>query len=185
MLRNQLRPMQDTLQANWGWLLALGFILFFLGIFAISLATLTTIITVIFLGALILVSGILLLLDTFKFWWGNWLGFFLHLIMGVIYVIVGGMLIQSPLAASISLTLLLGIFYVAIGLIRLLYTFTISIAHRGFRFLNAFITLLLGILILLSWPSSSLFIIGLFVGIDLLVVGISYIMIALSVDTTL
>lgn len=173
------RDVGDSLRLNWGWLLTLGIILFLLGIYAISLDTLTTLITVIFLGALILISGILILLDTFKFWWGNWLGFFLHFIIGVLYVVVGWMLIQNPISASISLTLLLGIFYVIVGLVRLIYTFSISVPQTGWRVFNSLITLVLGILILASWPSSSLFIIGLFVGIDLLVVGMSYIMIAL------
>lgn len=183
MLGGQLSSMQESMRLNWGWLLALGIILFLLGILAISLDTLTTLITVIFLGALILVGGILILLDSFKFWWGKWLGFFLHLITGVLYVLVGWMLIQSPVAASISLTLLLGVFYVVVGFMRLIYTFSVRVVPQlGWRAFNALITFLLGILILASWPSSSLFIIGLFVGIDLLVVGMSYIMIALSID---
>lgn len=176
----QLSSIQQSIRLNWGWLLTLGIFLFLLGIFAISLSTLTTLVTVMFLGALILVSGILILFDTFKFWWGEWGGFVLHLLMGAIYVIVGGMLLQSPLVASISLTLLLGIFYLVIGVVRLIYSFSVRVPQTGWRVLNALITLLIGILILAAWPSGSLFIIGLFVGIDLLVAGIAYMMIALT-----
>lgn len=165
---------------NWGWFFIWGLLLLILGVVAISAATLTTILSVLFLGFLLLISGIVIIIDTFSFWWHKWSGFILHLILGILYVAVGVMLIKSPLSASISLTLLLGAFYLTIGIFRIIYSLSVRVPRWGWSFFNAIISLLLGILILSSWPQSSLFIIGLFVGIDLIFTGWVYIMAALA-----
>ncbi len=165
---------------NWGWFLIWGIVLFILGIIAIGATTFTTLFSVIFLGTLLLLSGIVIIIDAFSFWWHKWSGFFLHLLIGILYGATGVMLIQSPAIASISITLLLGIFYLAVGIFRIIYSLSLRTPRWGWGFFNGLISLLLGILILASWPASGLFIIGLFVGIDLLFCGISYIMTALA-----
>lgn len=161
---------------NWGWFLLWGILLLILGIFAISATTLTTLISVIFLGFVILISGIIVIIDSFSFWWRKGSGFFFHLLMGILYFIVGVMLVKSPLVGSLSITLLLGVLYTVMGIFRLIASMSLRSPRWGWGFLNGIISLLLGILILSSWPQSSLFIIGLFVGIDLIFTGWAYIM---------
>lgn len=165
---------------NWGWFLLWGIALLILGIIAIGATTLTTLFSVIFLGFLLLFGGTVIVIDTFTFWWRKWGGFFLHLMIGLLYCAAGVILIKSPALASISITFFLGIFYVAVGIARMIYTLSLRTPKWGWAFFNGLISLLLGILILASWPQSGLFIIGLFVGIDLLFSGWSYIMAALG-----
>lgn len=165
---------------NWGWFFLWGIALFILGMTAIGATTFTTLFSVIFLGSLLLLGGVIIIIDAFSFWWHKWSGFFLHLIIGIFYCAIGVMLIQSPAIASISITLLLGIFYLAVGIFRLIYSLSLRTPMWGWGFFNGLISLLLGILILASWPASGLFIIGLFVGIDLLFCGLSYIMTAFA-----
>ncbi len=173
-------PYLSAFSKNWGWFLIWGLLLLLLGIVAISAATFTTILSVIFLGFVLLISGIVIIIDTFSFWWHKWSGFVLHLILGVLYVVAGIMLIKSPILASVSLTLLLGVFYLTLGIFRIIYSLSVRAPRWGWSFFNAVISLLLGILIITSWPQSSLFIIGLFVGIDLIFTGWVYIMSALA-----
>lgn len=163
------------------WFFWLGLALTVLGIAAISAATLTTVITVTVLGLFITLGSVFLILDTLKFWWGNWGGFFLHLIVAILYLIAGLMLIEYPLIGSMSITFILGVAYVVIGMFRLIYVFNTRLHGSSVAFFNGLISLLIGILILQSWPDSSLFILGLFVGIDLLFVGLAYIFMSLSV----
>lgn len=169
-----------TLKSHWGWFFVLGLALIVLGVFAIGAAFFTTILSVILLGIIIAIAGIAILLDTFQSWWNEWGGFFLHLIIGLLYIAAGTLLINKPLLGSISITLLLGIFYTIVGISRLISYSTWKTTHWGWGFFNGLISLLLGVLILANWPSSSLYIIGLFVGIDLLVVGWTYMMISLA-----
>lgn len=165
---------------NWLRFLTWGIILVILGLFAIYAAAIATLISVVSLGFIILFCGAVLLLDTTTFWWKKWGGFTLHFIVALLYLIVGVTLISNPVQASISLTLLLGIFYLVIGLFRIGYSISMQAPQWGWALFNGIIAFLLGALILSSWPASSLFIIGLFVGIDLVVVGWTYIMFAIA-----
>lgn len=165
---------------NQGWFFLWGIAFIILGGLAISFSVFTTLISIIFLGAIIFAGGIIMIFDTFKFWWHRWGGFSFNLLLGIIYLFVGFMLFQNPLGASLSLTLLLGIFYVVIGVFRMAFTLMHKHTNWGWAFFGGLISLILGIMILASWPASSLFIIGLFVGIDLLVCGWVYIMLGLS-----
>lgn len=165
---------------NWGWFLLWGIALVILGIIAIGATMMTTLVTVLFIGFLLLIGGIVIIIDTFSFWWHNWSGFFLHLLIGIIYIAVAVMLINNPLIASVTLTLFLGIFYLIAGIFRIIYSMSIRSPRWGWSLFNAIISLLLGILILSSWPISGLYIIGLFVGIDLLFTGWAYIMASMA-----
>lgn len=163
----------------WGGFFLWGLLLLILGIVAVSATVFTTMVTMVFLGVLILLGGVVIIVDAFSFWWGKWSGFFLHLIMGVLYVIFGFMLIENPILGSISITLLLGVFYLMLGIFRIIDSLSLKVLQWGWSFFSGLIALLLGILILANWPSSSLYIIGLFVGIDLIFIGWAYMMTAL------
>ena len=173
-------PHLTIFSKNWGWFFLWGIILVILGCVAISAATMTTLLSVIFLGVLLLISGIVIIVDCFSFWWGQGSGFFLHLLMGLLYTICGVMLIKSPLLSSVSLTLFLGIFYVLIGISRMMYSSLLRTPNWGWNFSSGILSLLLGVLIIAALPQSALFIIGLFVGIDLIFCGLTYLMVALA-----
>ncbi len=165
---------------NWGKFLVWGIILLILGLLAIGFATFTTLLSVIALGFFFFASGIVLIIDTLTFRQRKRKGFVIHLIMGVLYLLLGVVLIGNPIWASVSLTLFLGVFYLVLGLFRIFYSSYVQLPKWGWVLFNGVISLLLGLLILYHWPESSLFIIGLFVGIDLLFAGWAYIMAALA-----
>jgi uncharacterized membrane protein HdeD (DUF308 family) len=168
---------------QWSLYLFWGILLTILGILAIGASAWTTIISVFIVGLLVLIAGVVLFIDTFAFWWGKGNGFFLHFILALFYLIVGIMIIREPIVASISLTLLLGIFYVIIGLYRIFMSSGIRSPRWGWALFNGIVSLLLGILILSSWPASGLFIIGIFIGIDLIFSGWTFIMASLAART--
>lgn len=165
---------------NWGLFIALGIVLIILGILAVSVSALTTLASVVFLGVLLVISGAIGIADSFKYWWHKWSGFFIHLAIGILYLAAGLMLMRNPLSAAVSLTFILAIFYILLGLFRMVGSIASQMPRWGWSLFNGIVTLLLGLLILAHWPASSLIIIGLFVGIDLFVSGVTYIMLALS-----
>lgn len=175
--------MADALSNRWGWLFAWGIALVVLGALAIAYSTVTTVVSVIFLGFLLSISGFVIVFDSFKSSWGQWNEFFMHLGIGVLYLIAGIILIKGPVAGSITLTLILAVFYIVVGLLRTISCFTREVTHRGWRLFSSILTLLLGILILLELPMAGLFIIGLFIGIDLIFTGWIYIMTALTIKS--
>jgi uncharacterized membrane protein HdeD (DUF308 family) len=160
---------------NWGWFLFWGLILIFLGVVAIFSATATTLISVMLLGVILIISGIVMAINAFISWRHRWGSLFFHLFMGILYLIAGILLVNRPLLGSVSITLFLGVFYLIIGGIRIFSSLSARFGNWGWSLFNGIITLLLGILILANWPASSLFIIGLFVGIDLLILGWTFV----------
>lgn len=165
---------------HWGWFFLWGVLLSALGIYALYETTMATIVSVLILGAVILASGIVILIDTLTFWWRKWSGFVLHLLMAFIYIAIGVMLIRSPLVSSISLTFILGILYIVLGAFRIMFSITIRTPRWQWNLFNGLLTFLLGILIMSQWPESGFYIIGLFIGIDLLFCGVAYIVAALE-----
>lgn len=169
-----------ALSANWGWFFAWGLALIILGTFAITYAAEATIVTVVMLGIVLAIFGVIAILDAFQFWWRIWGSFALRLLLGLLYLGAGVMLIKGPIAGSISLTLFFAVLFITVGIIRMIYALLYRHPGSGWKFFNGLITLVLGILILKSWPMSGLFIIGLFIGIDLLIAGWVYIMVAFA-----
>lgn len=163
---------------NWGWFLGWGIVLSLLGIAAITAAAFTTWISIVVLGSLLLVTGAIILIDSFHYWWSKESGFSLHFIMGGLYVLFGLLCIFNPMYAAASFTLILAIFFIIIGLARLFYAFSFKLPGWGWNLLSGALSLLLGIVIIMQWPASGLFIIGLFIGIDLFFLGWSYIMVS-------
>lgn len=170
----------ESYAKNWSKFLIWGVILMGLGIIAVSATAFTTLVTVMVLGFLILFSGCVLFLDTFTYWHGKDHGFILHLFVAILYLAAGLLLISNPVEGSVSITFLLGVIYTLLGLARIFFSSAIRLPNWGWSFSNGIITLLIGILILMSWPDSSLFIIGLFVGIDLFFCGLAYAMASIA-----
>lgn len=158
------------------WFFIGGILFLILGIAAISAQFTTTMITVMFIGSIIMLGGVICIIDAFVNWRHHWGDLLLHFALGILYLIIGFLVIRSPLLASVSLTFLLGVFYLIVGIFRLISSSITRLPNWGWVFFSGLISALLGFLILISWPSSSLFIIGLFVGIDLLFWGWGYLM---------
>lgn len=166
---------------NWKMFFIWGLLLMATGFLAASATAFTTLVTVMVLGFFILFSGCVLFLDAFTFWQGKNHGFTWHLVVSILYLFAGVMLITNPLEGSVTLTFLLGLIYTLLGLLRIFFTTAIRLPNWGWSLANGIITLLIGILILSSWPTSSIFIIGLFVGIDIFFCGLAYTMAAFAV----
>lgn len=165
---------------NSGTFFVWGLLLMLIGLFCVGATTFTTLVSVMVLGFLILFSGCVLILDTFSFWRGRDHGFVMHLLAGILYLAAGVLLISNPVEGSISLTFVLGLIYTVLGIARITFATVTRLPQWGWALGNGIITLLIGLLILMSWPASSLFVIGLFVGIDLFFCGLAYAMVAVS-----
>jgi uncharacterized membrane protein HdeD (DUF308 family) len=162
----------------------LGIFFIILGCVAVGTAVLTTLISIVLLGMIFAVGGILMLIDSFSFWHKK-SGYFVHLLISLLYFGIGASLIIYPAAGSISLTLILGIFYIISGVFRISFASAVQTPHWGWAWFNGFISVLIGLLILTSWPASGLFVIGLFVGIDFIFAGWAYVMASLGARRSL
>jgi uncharacterized membrane protein HdeD (DUF308 family) len=169
----------EALQKNWGWILALGIALIALGTVAVGSAALMTIASVLFFGWLLIIGGVLEL--GHAFWRKAWGGFFIDMLGGILHIVVGFMIVANPAASAVALTLLISMFLIIGGIFRLVTCLAMRVHHWPWLALHGVVNLVLGIMIWRQWPVSGLWVIGLFIGIDLLFNGWSLVMLGLSV----
>ena len=101
--------------------------------------------------------------------------------MGLVYILGGLFAMINPVLATAIYTLFLGFSLMTIGAIRIGMAFqNRDVGQWVLMGLSGFLTLLLGLLIVLQWPWSSLWAVGLFVSLDLIMSGASFIAIALA-----
>jgi uncharacterized membrane protein HdeD (DUF308 family) len=131
------------------------------------------------LGCFVLVAGGVQIAAAFGS--RRWAGFFLHLLAGALYLAVGFLMIMRPRAGAEILTLLLAVLFLSSGLARIISALSHRFHNWGWVLLNGVIDLILGLMIWQQWPDSSLWVIGLLVGIDLLFNGWSCVMLALAI----
>jgi uncharacterized membrane protein HdeD (DUF308 family) len=169
-----------NLGASWIWFLILGIAMVVLGTFAISyacIATLTVTATWLF-GFLMIAGGIAEIINAFHA--GRWSGTLVHMLLGVLYAVVGLMIVDQPEGAAVQLTLLIALFLIVSGIFRIVFAISERFTGWGWVLLNGGVTLLLGMMIYKQWPSSSLWVIGLFIGIDLIFNGWAWIMLSMG-----
>jgi len=149
-----------------------------LGLIAAGAPVVMTLVSAVFFGWLLLVGGILSAGQAF--WRKQWRGLFLELGTGILYAVAGLMIIAHPGEAAISLTLLIAIFLWISGVFRIAVAVIWNPPHWGWVLLNGIITAGLGVLIWREWPLSGLWVIGLFIGIDMIVYGWSLVMLSVT-----
>lgn len=169
----------ESLSKNWGWVLASGIAFVVLGVLALAFSVLTTLASVFVLGWFLAFAGIFEAVHAFRM--TRWSGFLLELLAAILYVVVGVLMIVRPAAGALSLTLLIGAFFLVSGIFRTVAAATIRPPRWGWFLMSGVVTLLLGLLIVAEWPASGLWVIGLFLGIDLIFSGTWLIMLALGV----
>ena len=125
---------------------------------------------IIALGVIYVVAGVAEVFHAFQI--KTWGRFLLWLLLGALYIVAGFLTFENPLLAAALLTLLLAVSLIASGIMRVVLAFSMK---EGMPWIwvvvSGVITLLLGLVILAHWPVSSLYILGLFLGIDLIVAG--------------
>jgi uncharacterized membrane protein HdeD (DUF308 family) len=163
---------------NWGWFLALGILLIIAGSLAIIYDVWATLFSVLFFGWLLIIVGAIEGVQSF--WQPRWGGLFLHLIVGILAVVVGFHLVTSPAAGALVLTIVMAVYFMVIGIFRIVTAIAMRFPNWGWVLLSGLITFILGILIRSQWPYSGLWVIGLFIGIDMIFSGWAYVMLSLA-----
>ncbi|MCB4771127.1 HdeD family acid-resistance protein [Ancylobacter sp. Lp-2] len=170
------------LRAKWGWFVALGVILIVAGAIALGSSyglVVGTLISVYYIGAMMVVAGIAQIFHAFAV--KGWGGFFFWLLDGLLYLVAGVIAFTNPDLAAAVLTLLLGISLIVGGLFRLVAAFKLRpAAGWGWILFSAIIAILLGIEITVQWPINSMWILGLFLGVDLIFNGFTVLMLGLG-----
>ena len=163
----------EHLRARWGEIVAFGALLVVLGLAALCFTLPSTIATVTLNGVFFLIAGVA------EIGVGahakSWARFFLWIVGGAIYLIAGLICIINPIFASLALTLALGAGLIAAAAVRAYLAFHLPAGNpRAMVLLAAAVTLLLGLVIVVHWPTDSVYVLGILLGVDLLFHGIGW-----------
>lgn len=176
------RPAVQHLRSKCGWIVALGVVYVIAGLIALSSVVFATRVTVFVVGIMMLISGVAEVINAFQF--KSWGRFLIWLLLGALYIVAGLLTFENPLLAASVLTLLLGAALVVSGVMRIVLAFSM---REGMSWttlvLSGVVSLLLGLIILVHWPVSGLFVLGTLLGIDLLIIGIGWIFVGFGLKS--
>ena len=167
------------LRAKSGWIVALGVVYVIAGFIALGSVVFATVVSVFVVGVMMLIAGVAEVINAFQI--KTWGKFLLWLLLGALYIVAGFVTFENPLLAAAVLTLLLGFALLASGVMRIVLAFSMKEEMPWIWVaVSGLITLLLGLVILAHWPVSGLYILGIFLGVDLIMAGVGWIGIGLG-----
>ena len=167
------------LNRNWGWILGFGFLFLVLGCVGLSMVVGLTLVSMFFFGALLAIAGISHLIDVFQH--KDWQGMMWQALIAVLYIIGACIVFYDPFLASTLITGMLAGVLIVIGVTRIIMAVQLKAAPGwGWLFFAGIAAIILGILIIAQWPLSGLWVIGMFIAIEMIITGWTYIFIALA-----
>lgn len=171
------------LPLNWKWLLALGIFMLLAGTFGLGMSVVITIVSMLFFALLIGTGGLLQIVQGVQAKEEKWAGRIYHFIIGLLYILTAGLIYWDPVAASQGMTIVLAALFAAIGITRIFNA--IRCKQNEWRWLLpvllGIIDIALAALIVIGWPATGLWVIGLFVSIELIMNGWFLTLLALRV----
>ena len=168
----------ESMRAGRMFLIIMGVALIVLGMIAMGSSFIATLATVLVFGLVLLLGAVFQVVTAF--WAHRWRGFFLHMIAGVLYLVAGLFMIQNPVGAALGLTILVAVCLLVGGIIRIVMSVFERFEGWGWVFVNGLVSVLLGAAIWRQWPLSGFWVIGLFVGIEMFLSGLSWLMLGLA-----
>jgi uncharacterized membrane protein HdeD (DUF308 family) len=171
---HELHPLRN----QWWCFLLLGVGLLVLGSLCIIDPFVPGFASVVLLGFFLIAGGITQIVSSF--WAGKWSGMLIHMLIGVLYVVVGYMIVDAPVINMVLITKFIAIFLIVSGAFRIVSALVVRFPDWGWALLNGGVTLLLGIIINRQLPEAALWVIGLFIGIEMLLNGWAWVILSLE-----
>ena len=170
--------LKEALGKSWKMLMTAGIISIVLGSIAIIVPPLASVTITLLVGILLLVGAVAYVAEAIsrgttghRIW---------SAILAVLYVIAGVWLIINPVSGTITLTWVLAVFFLIIGVFRIVAGIQArgQVPNAGWTIVNGVLAVVIAVLVLGELPSSAAWAIGLLVGIQLLFDGIMMVMAA-------
>jgi uncharacterized membrane protein HdeD (DUF308 family) len=163
-------PETAKLSRGFGWLAALGVILVIAGLVGLVYTGVATLTSMILFGWLLLIGGVVGLLHAVQARGSNF--FWLGVVVAALNIAAGVVVIGRPEAAAAALTMFAALLFLTGGVFRLVGSLVVRGPQFGWTLVQGAFGLLLGILVLASWPSNSKYVIGCFFSLGLLFDGL-------------
>ncbi|OCG19758.1 MULTISPECIES: HdeD family acid-resistance protein [unclassified Gilliamella] len=168
-----------ALKEKSSWFILVGVILIVLGCLALGYQFIATVFSVYFIGSLILIAGLAQTLHSFSI--KSFGQSALWAVMGILYIFIGLMSFLKPVAVSSALTLVMSLLLMMSGFTQIFSAMiNRNLPRWGWVLISGMITLILGFMVIIGWPYDSLWILGMFLGIDLVFQGWAYVAIGFA-----
>ncbi|MCX7089543.1 MAG: DUF308 domain-containing protein [Methylococcales bacterium] len=172
------QQIQEYLQKHWRLFLAEGILFMLLGLAAIAIPQLFSVAIILFLGWIFLFGGVAQIARAIKF--SAMPGFGLWLFIGVIQAILGYWFIAQPISGIFTVTLLMTLFFAFEGMAKISLALMMRpLANWGFILFSGCTALIFSLVIWMGWPGTAEWLLGLFLGINMLLLGWSMVNISL------
>lgn len=168
------RTWLEEAKKNSGLLIFLGILTVIFGFIAIGTPLITGVTVAVFVGFLLLGSGIAQIIHALKSkQWGTGIW---GTIIGLLGCLAGLLMIFRPMVGLVTMTLLLAFYFLVDGICEIIAAFKIKPDQGwGWVLFNGIVAVLLGVMLWRQWPVSGAWAIGLLVGIHILMTGWSMI----------
>lgn len=164
---------------RWGWFMGLGILLILLGVIAIGAPFASGIAIGLLVGWLLVISGVAHGVHAFKA--TGWRGGVVQALCGLLYLVVGVMMIVNPIAGLLALTATVLVYFVVSGIFKIILAIRVEkLPQRGWVTVSGILSLVLAIYIGAQFPTSALWVIGLLFGIEMIFSGWAFVMMALA-----
>ena len=178
-MSTELQHELHHLRSSWLWFFLLGTLLILGGTTAIVFPAITSLAAITVLGVILLVGGIATVISAF--WAGKWSGMVVQLLVGFLYIGGGIVVTNHPLITTVMMTVFIAVTFMVLGAFRVVTSMVVRFPYWGWALLNGTITFLAGLVIyrqLEQLPANALWVIGLLVGLEMLLNGWTWIMLA-------
>lgn len=168
------RLFEGRLRAASHTLFWLGLVMVALGVAAIVWPTLSTLAATLFVGFMLLISGVVTLFGSFSIHGTG--PFFGALLLALLSIAAGVFLVFNPLGGAIALTLMVAVIFMFQGAFETLFAFHVR-PHRGWvaMLVSAIASIVVALLIAAAWPAISLIALGILLGVNFISTGVGYV----------
>ncbi|MBF5045296.1 HdeD family acid-resistance protein [Aggregicoccus sp. 17bor-14] len=173
-----LSAVHEELLRHRGWFWALGLLLLVVGFWALRSSMATTLLSVLLLGWSLVIGGVAEVVHAFGARRSS--GFTLHLLSGVLGAVVGLLVLRTPVGSALTLSLLAVGWFASSGLFRVVASLLNRQNGWLWETLNGAVSLVLAALVWRQLPGSALWLIGTFVGVELVFRGAAWIAFAIG-----
>jgi len=161
------------------WLILAGVTLMALGGLAVAYDTTATIASVVVFGWLLALAGAMQFVHAFQVRESK--GFLLYLLDAIVRAAAGTLLVIYPSSGAAAVTMILIFYFIAGGLFKAIASSMLRFPSWGWSLTASLISVALGVMLAMQWPTSGRWFIGFAVGIDMLVYGWALLMFAAAV----
>lgn len=164
-------PLQTAIKKSVKTIMAIGILTLVLGVLAIVYPEGIGKFSVMTLGVFIVIGGILrIVFAIFSVSMGS---YFMRFLYGALMTAAGIWLISNPEMGLEALTIVMAVYFILDGITEIGYSFSLMPIGGGFYLLiSGIVSLIIGILIFSNWPESSMYVLGIYIGIKLVVDGL-------------